>query len=178
MNKVLTIAIAMFCMLLHVDLAAQDGPAPSQTQTLSQKVGMTDVSIVYSRPSMKERTIYAADGLVPFGKTWRTGANAATKLTFGDEVTLGGEELKAGDYALLTVPGESEWEVMVYPYESGNWNSYKDKEAAASFKVEPFKMEGVSVETFLIEIGNVTDNSANIGLIWESTYVPIPLGVK
>jgi hypothetical protein len=152
-------------------------PAASPTATFSQQVGLTDVSITYSRPSAKGRTIFGDSGIVRYGETWRTGANAATKFSFSKDVMLGGVAVKKGDYAVLTVPGASQWKVMLYPYESSNFMAYVEKEPVASFSVDAVKMSGVSVETFLINIDNVTASAATIDLIWASTYVAIPLTV-
>jgi hypothetical protein len=179
MKKSVFLLIAAFCMLFSAQLVAQNnGPSPSPTCTISQKVGMTDVSIVYSRPGKKDRVIFAEDGLVPYGKPWRTGANAATKISFGDDVTLGGQKLAKGDYAILTVPGANEWKVMLYAYDSTNWGSYVDKDPVASFTAKPSKLGDITVETFMIDIGNVRDTSATIGLVWTDVYVPLPLTVK
>lgn len=168
-----------FLMLSLLGVNAQvSAPSASPTATLSQKVGLTDVSIVYSRPSAKGRTIFGPDGLVLFGEIWRTGANSATKFSFSQDVTLGGVSLKKGEYAVLTVPGAKTWNVALYPYESSNFMSYVEKDPAASFSVESAQMEGVSVETFLINIDNVTATSATIDLMWASTYVAIPLEVN
>ena len=175
MKNVLFLAFCMFSFLLHAQVQS---PAASPAATFSQQVGLTQVSISYARPSARGRAIFGSDGLVRYGETWRTGANAATKLSFGDDVKLGGEALKKGDYAILTVPGAKEWKIMLYPYETGNFGAYLEKEPAASFSVEATQMDGVHVETFLINIDNVTTASATIDLIWESTYVAIPLEVE
>lgn len=179
MKKSVVFLLAVCCMFFSAQLIAQsNGPSPSPTGTIMQKVGMTDVTIVYSRPGKKDRVIFAEDGLVPYGKPWRTGANAATKISFSDDVTLGGQALKKGDYAILTVPGETEWKVMLYTYDSGNWGSYVEKEPVASFTATPSKMEDISIETFMIDIGVLRDTSAVIGLVWSDVYVPLPLTVK
>jgi hypothetical protein len=151
-------------------------PQPSPTTTLSTTVGLTDVEITYSRPSMKGRTIFAADGLVPFGAMWRTGANAATKVTFGDDVKLGGQDVKAGSYAVLTKPGAKEWTVMLFPYEGGSWGSYREKTPAATMMVKPVKV-GHTFETFTIDVNNMRNTGATIDLLWENTAVSLPLEV-
>ena len=151
-------------------------PSASPTATLEQTVGLTDVTIVYSRPSMKDRTIFAKDGLVPFGQLWRTGANSATKITFGDDVTLGGKNLKKGSYAILTKPMADSWEFMVYTYEKGSWSSYKSKTPTATFSAKTMK-SGRAMETFTIDFNNTRDESANIEFAWENTYVAVPLTV-
>lgn len=152
-------------------------PAPSPTAEVKTRVGLTDVTLLYSRPSMKGRTIFAADGLVPFGSVWRTGANSATKLSFSDDVKLGGQALKAGDYALLTKPGANEWTVMLFPYESTNWAGYPEKTPAATFTVKPEKL-GNSVESFTMDINNYSNDGAHIELMWDMTKVSLPLAVE
>ncbi len=172
--------ITLICLavfgLCSLSVQAQETPAASPTIEMSQKVGLTDVSLVYSRPGVKDRTVYASDGLVPFGEIWRTGANAATKITFSKDVVVGGKNLSAGSYAILTKPGSSQWEVMFYPYESGNWGSYTDMTPAATITAEATKTNHM-VETFLIFIDNVRDDSATIDIVWENTVVSIPLEV-
>lgn len=170
------LALALFMMSAPEAAAQLKTPAPSTSATLMQTVGLTDITIEYSRPSMKGRTIFAADGLVPFGETWRTGANAATKMTFSEDVQLAGKDVKAGSYAVLTVPGASEWKFMLYPYETGNWGSYVEKDPAATFTVKPQNWSD-KVETMIFVVDNITDNSADIILGWEKTGVAIPLTV-
>jgi len=151
-------------------------PSASPTATLEQTVGLTDVTVVYSRPSVKERTIFAKDGLVPFGQIWRTGANAATKITFADDVKMGGQSLKAGSYAILTKPNADAWEFMVYTYEKGSWSSYREKTPTATFSAKTMQ-NGRSVETFTIDINNTRDESADLEFAWAKTYVSVPLNV-
>jgi hypothetical protein len=152
-------------------------PAASPTAELKQKVGLTDVTIVYSRPSAKGRTVFAANGLVPMGQAWRTGANSATKISFSDPVKVGGVELKKGDYALLTVPGDMEWKAMFFPYETTNWGAYPDKTPAVTVTIKAEKM-GAKVETFTIDLNDVRNESASIVLMWENTRVAIPFTVE
>src|SRR5882672_2799209 len=100
--------------LLPGSLQASEGkkiefPAASQHSVVKQRVGLTDVEVDYSRPNKNDREIFG--GLVPFGKLWRTGANAVTKIKFSDAVTLGGKEIPAGEYALFTIPTADEWTI-------------------------------------------------------------------
>lgn len=151
-------------------------PAPSPIATFSQKVGLTDVSISYSRPSMKGRTIYG--DLVPYGKLWRTGANMATKFTFSDDVKIGGKDLPAGSYALFTIPGQDEWTIIFNKnYNQGGTGNYKESEDALRITAKPQKLN-VPVETFLINIEDVKSTGALIELVWEKTYVQFPLEVS
>lgn len=151
-------------------------PAPSPTATFTQKVGLTEVTINYSRPSMKGRTIYG--DLVPFDKLWRTGANMATKLTFADDVKIGGQDLKAGTYALFTIPGKDEWTIIFNTnYNQGGTGRYKESEDALRIKAKPIAIDG-EIETFQINLENIRPSSAVIELAWESTIVHIPLEVS
>src|ERR1017187_7824055 len=86
-------------------------PAASPACTLKQRVGLTDITVVYSRPGVKGRTIFG--GIVPYGQVWRTGANQATKITFSTAVKLEGNNIPAGTYALFTIPGEEAWTIII-----------------------------------------------------------------
>lgn len=169
-------AILIVATISITSMYAQDR-APSPSCTTTQKVGLTDVTVEYSRPGKKDRTIYATDGLVPFGKVWRAGANAATKITFSDDVKIEGNDLGAGSYAITTVPTATTWTVNFYPYEATGWTTYRDKDPVVSVTVNSQQMD-VSVESFLIDIGNLRDYSATITLVWDNTFVPINFTVN
>ncbi|WP_083426187.1 DUF2911 domain-containing protein [Tenacibaculum todarodis] len=151
-------------------------PAPSPFSTLKQKVGLTDVTLEYSRPSMKGRTIFG--DLVPYGKTWRTGANANTKITFSTDVTIGEKNVAAGTYAVYTKPNEKSWDIMLYS-DSDNWGNPKEWDAAkvvASTNVEVQKMP-MKIETFTATFDDLTNNNGVLGLLWEDVYVGMPFTV-
>lgn len=151
-------------------------PQPSPWGELEQKVGLTDVTIEYSRPGMRGRAIFG--DLVPFGKTWRTGANANTKVTFSSDVTVDGQTLKAGSYGLYTVPNKDKWEVMFYSESDkrGVPSDWDDAKVAAKTTVDVYPMP-MPIETFTITIDDVANNSAVIGLLWEKTYIGIKFEV-
>jgi len=166
-------------LLLPLSLQAQlEMPAASPFCKIEQKVGLTDVSIAYSRPSMNGRKIMGA--LVPYGEMWRTGANASTKLSFSDDVKLNGHEVPAGTYALYTIPGESEWTIILHK-NTNHWGTgganYKQEEDLLRFQVKAETLP-VTMETFTIEIGDLKTESAKIWLLWERTGVPIDLQVE
>jgi hypothetical protein len=174
------LAFASLLLFLAQPLSAQiQTPAPSPTVELKTKVGLTDVSVLYSRPSAKGRAIFGSDAkaVVPFGSMWRTGANSATKLSFGDDVTIGGTAVKKGDYALFSSPGASEWKVMLFTYDTPNAGGYGDKTAAATWTLKPVKLND-KVETFTIEIADVAADKANIAVSWENTRINLPLMVE
>ena len=151
-------------------------PAPSPASKLMQKVGLTDVTVDYSRPSMRGRTIFG--NLVPYDKLWRTGANAYTTISFSTDVTIAGQEVKAGTYSIYTKPTASNWEVFFYTDTQGGGTprDWDDSKIVAKATVETFQMP-VNVETFTITIDDLTNNGANLGIMWEKTYLAVPFGV-
>ena len=148
-------------------------PALSPTSTLTQAFSTSKIEISYSRPSMRGRTIFG--DLVPFGKVWRTGANAATKITLEEAMVIGGSTIAPGTYSFYTVPGESEWEIILNK-NTGNWGAYgySKTDDVARFVVKPTKLPS-SVETFTISITDITFSSCNIELQWENTRVVVPV---
>ena len=166
--------IILLCSGLAV--AQIQTPQPSPSTTLEQVVGLTEVKIEYSRPAMRGRTIMG--DLVPYGSLWRTGANKNTTLSFSDPVTVGGQALAAGTYALFTRPGKSLWEVFFYT-ETENWGTpqeWQSKSVAAVIEV-PTQSLAEPEESFTISINELTNTEANIHLSWENTRVTLPLEV-
>ena len=151
-------------------------PQPSPSTTLEQVVGLTEVKIEYSRPTMRGRTIMG--DLVPYGSLWRTGANKNTTLSFSDPVMVGGQALAAGTYALFTRPGKSLWEVFFYneTENSGLPKEWKPESIVAVIEV-PTQSLVEPVESFTISINELTNTGANIHLSWENTRVTLPLEV-
>ena len=151
-------------------------PQPSPFSKIEQKVGLTDVTVEYSRPSMRGRTIFG--DLVPYDKIWRTGANKNTMVTFSDDVTIDGQTLKAGSYAIFTKPGESAWEVFFYA-DTENWGTpqnWDEAKVAAKTSAQVYPME-MPVETFTITIDDLHNNGATLGMIWEKAYVGVKFDV-
>lgn len=166
-----------FALTLMFSVNAQiETPQPSPFSKVEQKVGLTDVTLEYSRPSMKGRTIFG--DLVPYGKLWRLGANKNTMISFSDDVTIDGQTLKAGAYAIFATPNANSWDVMFYS-DTNNWGApakWDDSKVAAKTTVETAEMP-MNVETFTIMFGNLTSNSADLGFIWENTYAAVKLEV-
>lgn len=164
---------AIFCAALSATEAQQlRTPAPSPTQTIQQDFGVSSLQLIYSRPGMKGRKIFG--DLVPFGKVWRTGANAATRIKFNDDVSIGGQPLKAGEYALYTIPGENEW-VVIINKGSANWGTdYKQEDDLLRVKVKSSKLND-PVESFTMQFDNVKANSADLKIMWEKTAVAVPI---
>lgn len=164
-------------VLVSFSMEAQiNAPAPSPAAKLKQTVGLTDVIVEYSRPSMRGRTIFG--DLVPFDKVWRTGANARTKVTFSEDVTIDGQELKAGSYAIFTKPNAQSWEVYFYTETDGGGTprEWDDSKVALKTTVEANEMAW-PVESFTITIDDLSDNGATLGLLWEKTYVGVKFEV-
>jgi hypothetical protein len=151
-------------------------PQPSPSNTMEQVVGLTEVKIEYSRPTMRGRTIMG--DLVPYGSLWRTGANKNTTLSFSDPVMVGGQALASGTYALFTRPGKSLWEVFFYneTENSGLPKEWKPESIVAVIEV-PTQSLVEPVESFTISINELTNTGANIHLSWENTRVTLPLEV-
>jgi hypothetical protein len=165
-----------FVLLLCSQLSFAQGlklPAPSPTQTIRQEFGLSSVEVSYSRPAVKGRVIMG--DLVPYGKVWRTGANSATTITFGDDVVFGGKPVKAGKYGLLSIPDAGHWTIIL--------TSSLDVTSPAAYKPEndivrvdvSTKELPFSVENFQIAFENVTSSSMDMHLLWAKTLVPISI---
>ncbi len=173
-NQILsTLAIAAFTFSgLNAQITT---PQPSPTAKLTQTVGLTEVTLEYSRPSAKGRKVFGE--LLTFGEMWRLGANAATKITLGDSATLGGKKLQKGSYSLYAVPNEKDWTIIVNK-NTTNWGTdgYKDEEDAFRLTIPTQKMNN-NQETFTIEFNNLKNSGADLEFVWENTKVSVPLGV-
>ncbi len=144
-------------------------PQPSPTQTIKQNFGVGSIELSYSRPAKKERKIMG--DLVPFGKVWRTGANAATTLTFSDDVTIGGKEVKAGKYGLLTIPDAGKWTIIISKDATVNQPAnYKEENDVVRVSANAVALPAV-VENFTINFADITGSSCNVQLMWENTSV-------
>lgn len=168
------------CTLLSFSLAAQiNTPASSLGATVTQTVGLTEISVEYSRPSKKGREIFGKKGLVPYDALWRTGANAATKITFSTDVEVEGKELKKGSYAILSTPGKDNWAVHFYAYEGGSWAAYKEKTAVATVSVESVTMKKTEIETFTIDFIDLQDaGKATLTFNWDDLQVPVKINTN
>jgi len=143
-------------------------PAPSPLQTLKQNFALSEITIEYSRPSARGRAVYG--DVVPFGKVWRTGANGSTKITFGEDVKVEGKAVKAGTYALYSIPGKDSFTFMLYKdlKLGGDVANYSAENELIRFAVNSSKLTE-KVETFTINVADITATSSNIELTWENT---------
>ena len=166
--KKLLLSLLAFKLFFSVN-AQVETPAPSPFAKLEQKVGLTDVTLEYSRPGVKDRKVFGS--LVPYGKIWRTGANARTKITFSTDVTIDGQSLKAGSYSIFTIPNAESWEVVFYNdgKEFGTPKEFDAEHVAAKTTVKSYPME-YSVESFTMDISNLKNSSATVAILWDKTY--------
>jgi hypothetical protein len=167
-------AVALTAILLVPSLVAQlVVPQPSPSSTLKQRVSITDVTVEYSRPSLKGRTAFG--DLVPYGKLWRTAANQPTKITFSNDVTIGGTRLTAGTYTLFSIPDKKEWTVIFNKNSAlRQWTDYKQEEDAVRVKVKSSSLPS-KVETFAIDITEIELHQAHLEIAWEKTSVKVPI---
>lgn len=150
-------------------------PVLSPFSEVKQQVALTEVKLTYARPSAKGRKIFG--GLVPYGEVWRTGANASTKITLKEDAKIAGNEIKAGTYALYTIPGASEWTMIIHKnlrLRSLAGGGYKPENDAFRFMAKPQKTQGF-VETFTIGFSNLKSGSVDVELSWENTMVTFPI---
>jgi Protein of unknown function (DUF2911) len=168
----------LFCALAVSVFALADAqqlttPQPSPTQTLKQNFGLSSIELSYSRPGMKGRKVFG--DLVPFGKVWRTGANGATTLTFGEEVIIGGTKIAAGKYGLLSIPEKDEWTIIISKQtDVTSPDAYKQDQDVVRVKATPMPLP-FPIETFTISFDDMKGNSCNIGIMWEQMYLAIPI---
>ncbi len=173
--KKIILGIVMILVSFQIEAQVKT-PAPSPKCTVEQKVGLTDVTIEYSRPSMKGRTVFG--NLVPYGKLWRTGANQNSMITFSDDVIIKGQTLKKGKYAIFVTPKVDMWEVIFYT-DTENWGTpenWNEKNVALSTNVDT-KILSAPVESFTIGINNLDNNFAHLEFSWEKTFVAVKFEV-
>ena len=170
MKKILLLS-AIFC---NSFISAQiKTPQPSPTATITQKVGLSDVSVEYSRPGAKGREIFG--GLVSYGKMWRTGANKATKITFNENCVFGGAKVKKGSYSLFTIPGEKEWTVVLNKNtELWGVGEYDEENQVCSIVAKAINTKDFT-ESFTIDFGTFQSFSAIMSLKWANTKIDIKI---
>jgi hypothetical protein len=169
---VLAVFLAGICFKSNAQQAPRI-PEASPTQTIIQDFGLGKVTITYSRPSVKDRVIFG--GINPYGEVWRTGANAATTISFTENVIFEGHSVPAGTYSLFTIPDKTEWTIILNKT-AKQWGAYnyKEKDDLLRVKVKStFRAE--KRESFTIQFADVTTHSADLHLVWDHTSVYIKL---
>lgn len=171
MRKLLLTAFAVFT--LFITDAQLKTPAPSPTQTIKQDFGLATVELSYSRPGIKGRKIFG--DLVPFGKVWRTGANNATVITFGDAVIIGGTKIAAGKYGLLTIPDKKSWVIIISKQtDVTSPADYKAEQDIVRVEAKTMEMDD-KVETFTMQFANIKPSSCELHMMWDKTAVALPI---
>ncbi|MBK9762264.1 MAG: DUF2911 domain-containing protein [Flavobacteriales bacterium] len=166
-------AIALpLAALLTIAATAQDLPQPSPLGKVEQVVGLTNVSVTYSRPSAKGRTIFGE--LVPMDAVWRTGANKATLFTTDGTIMIDGQKLEKGEYSLFTIPHKETWEI-IFNKNMELWGEDDRKEEEDVLRVKAPTAKCNDTETFTIEIADVKDDKASLVLRWANTEVRLPI---
>ena len=171
--KKVSLFICVIVLATTQVMAQLETPQPSPLSTVSQKVGLAEVTVTYSRPSARERIVMGE--LVPYDQLWRTGANRATKVSFSDEMSVMGQTVPAGDYALFSIPGREEWTLILNKnIDQGGTADYKEEEDALRVQV-PSTTTDQTYETFTISFSDLTETTANMNVAWENTKVTLPM---
>ena len=175
------IAICLF-LVASLPLMAQQTTAPalklprvSQHQVVTQTVGLTDITVDYSRPAVKGRVIWG--GLVPYDKVWRTGANDATQITFSDDVTINGQALPKGAYSLHTIPGKDSW-IVIFNKTAKQWGSFNYDAAQDALRVTVKPEKASFHELMEFDFPQVTNDNAVVAIRWENISVPFTVGTN
>ena len=168
MKKLFFLAVASF-IIFSTEAQQLTTPQPSPTANIKQNFALSSIEISYSRPGVKGRKVFG--DLVPFGNVWRTGANNATTITFGEEVTIGGKKVAAGKYGLLTIPNKNEWTIIITKQlDVTSPSAYKQDQDVVRVTAKPATTP-FTIETFMITVDDIKSNSCSIGMGWETTWV-------
>ncbi|HEY4109578.1 DUF2911 domain-containing protein [Puia sp.] len=174
--KITALCFLAFCFCLRPGSSvAQDLkiPQPSTTQRIEQDFGLGSISVTYSRPNTKGRTIFGA--MEPYGHVWRTGANAATKLKLTDSINIEGHPLAPGEYSLFTIPGANEWEIVINK-SANQWGAYAydSTKDVLRFKVRTAKLDK-KLETLTLQFANMNVEHGDLQIMWDNTLVSMKL---
>jgi hypothetical protein len=173
MYKKLLLSVLVAAALQTASAQQIKMPAPSPTQTIKQDFALSAVEVSYSRPAMKGRKVFG--DLVPYGKVWRTGANNATTITFGEDVMFGGKKVAAGKYGLLSIPGANEWTIILSKQlDVTSPAAYKEDQDVARVSVKPMSIP-TPIENFLISFDDIKPNAMMLEMLWDKTYVGVPI---
>jgi hypothetical protein len=176
MQKILLLSILGCALVFSASAQTFRTPSPSTPQFIRQDFGLSTIELSYSRPGVKGRNIFG--DVVPYDKVWRTGANQATTLTFGDTVTIGTVAIAPGKYGLLTIPGANEWIfVITRQTDVTNPTAYRQDQDIVRVQASPHTLP-FSVETMTLEFSNVTGSSCNLDLLWDNVAVGIPISTN
>ncbi|MDG2274669.1 MAG: DUF2911 domain-containing protein, partial [Flavobacteriaceae bacterium] len=173
--------ISFICLLLCFSICKSQRlktPTLSPFSEISQEIGLTKISLKYSRPSAKGRKVFG--NLVPYNTIWRTGANASTKITFTESAKIGGQTILPGTYAIYTIPSEDLWTIIIHSnttLRSIAGDAYKSADDIFRFEVKPIKTTNY-VESFTMQFATLTSDSLELQLVWENTLISIPMKLE
>ncbi len=172
MKKIFITAFAV-STLLFAEAQTLTTPQSSTTQTIKQNFGLSSIELTYSRPGVKGRKIFG--DLVPFGKLWRTGANSANIITFGDTVFINGTKIAPGKYGLFSIPDKSSWTLVVSKQLNvTSPEAYKQDQDVVKVDVKPMNLNE-KMETLTMQFANINPGSCDLQIMWENTAVTLPI---
>ena len=175
MKRIFTFVIFLSFNMIMAQLEI---PAASPKSKLFQTVGLTEISVEYSRPSVKNRDIFGS--LVPYDKIWRTGADESTKISFSDDVLINSATLKAGTYSLYTIPNTNYWDIIFYA-ETNVWGvprNWDENKVVLKTRVDSYNLpESIKAETLQISFDFLSNDAAVMAILWDNTYVPVRINV-
>lgn len=173
MKSTIKSAICLLSLVLTSGIAnAQlQLPQPSPAGSITQTMGLTDVTIEYSSPGVKGRTVFG--DLVPYNELWRTGANSSTKISFSRDVTIMGNKVPKGKYALLSIPNQGEFAIILSKDVNTSVDSYKKEDDLVRFMVKPGTCE--FRERLIFMFADFSDSKGTIVMEWERTRLTIPV---
>ncbi len=171
----LSLFVAALCLSAQLTTAQLRLPQPSPGASVMQTIGVTDITINYSRPALKGRDVFGT--VVPYGQLWRTGANGATKFTATTDVMVEGQKLPAGSYSLFSIPTQSEWTLIFNKNTTASTDQYKQEEDALRVKITP-SMTAEKLENFVIGFTDMTDSTARLNIMWANVKAGANLTVN
>jgi hypothetical protein len=163
--------VFVFCFAVSAQVSV---PRESQRQEIAQTVGDTKISLIYHRPNVKGRKIW--DGLVPYGKVWRAGANEATLFEFSKDVTINGKPLPAGKYSFHIIPAASEW-TLIFNKDAGQWGSFQYNEKDDAVRVTSGVQKSDFHEALTYSFNDPKPSEVNVVVSWENVAVPFTVGI-
>jgi hypothetical protein len=177
--KIITNVVAILILSLAMAAFGQEKerkPMASPKAKVMQTIGVTDITVTYHRPAVKDRTIWGE--LVPYDKVWRAGANNATKIEFSNDVTVQGQPLSAGAYSFFLLPAKSgEW-TAIFNNVDDQWGAYNYDESQDALRIKVQPQESDHTERLTYHFTNLTKNSAHLVMKWEKTALPIEITEK
>lgn len=166
-NIVLSAILLVLVLQIHV-YSQIELPRVSQKANITQIIGLTEVAISYSRPNVKGRDVWGK--LVPYNEVWRTGADEATTISFGDEVKINGSRIEPGKYSLFTIPDADRW-TIIFNKAAKQWGAFNYDSTKDILRIKAKPIQHEFTESLQFSFSNVTVNSADVNIDWENVRV-------